>query len=52
MPAKSERQRKLACAALRHKKTGKPTFRKAREMAKSMSEKDLEEFCRKLGRNK
>jgi len=47
MPAESQKQKTLMCMALAVKE-GKlsPTYsKKAKQMADSMSKKDLEEFC-------
>jgi len=47
MPAVSENQRRLACIALSIKrgKTKKSYSKEAAEMAASMSESDLEDYC-------
>ena len=45
MPAKSCRQRRLFAAALRCKRTGKSCFPKAKNLANSLSERELRKFA-------
>lgn len=45
MPATSEAQRRLACAALSIKLGKSKPSGQAAEMAKSMSEEDLRHYC-------
>lgn len=50
MPSTSEKQRRLACVALsiRRGKAPKWVSEAARDMAKSMSESQLEDYCRSV----
>jgi len=48
MPATSESQRKLSCIALSIKKGGTPASysKQAAKMAETMSEQQLEDYCK------
>ena len=50
MPAENEAQRRLACIALSIKRgeTEASYSKQAAEMAKSMSEEDLEHYCKSV----
>ena len=51
MPASSEKQRSMMCVALSIKRGETPASysEKAAKMASEMSEKQLEDFCKKRG---